>query len=48
MRRFKVFPGTVIFTNIVQVCFDLKKPQRALRVYDRMVDLKVQGDHVFF
>ena len=48
MKRFRVRPGPIIFTNLVQVCFNLKRTDKALEVYEEMLALRVIGDQIFY
>ena len=44
MKSYYVRPGLIVFTNLVQVCFNAKRAEKAVEMYEEMLGRRIKGD----
>ena len=43
MKKYEVEPGIIIYTNLIQVCFHVKKIENVMELYRKIKNEKIQS-----
>lgn len=47
MKQQNLKPGVIIYTNLLQICFNMRKVDRAVILYEKMQQENVQSKKLF-